>query len=90
MAVAETDDNNVRTMIGLLNTDGVTPTKCTANPTTNLLQVEDSAGGSDAGNNAAYHDNNNTPTLIAVSSADGTTPAPLFVDSSGRLLINSN
>ena len=90
MAVARKDDNLVNVIMGLLNTDGVTPTRIYIDPTTNQLMVNDETGGADAGNNAAFHDDNNVPTLIAVSSADGVTPAPLFVNSSNRLLINSN
>lgn len=89
MTNAIKDNNNVNTMIGVLNTDGVTVTLIKAEPSTNAVCVDDNSSGSDFGSNDATKDSNNVSTLLATSSSDGTTPVPLYVDSSGILLIKS-
>lgn len=86
---AKRDKNLIPTMTGVLDSDGETVTNATADPVTNLLDVEDDTTGSDNGNDLAVHDSNMVPTLIAVSDVDGKSIVPLYVDSSGCLLINS-
>ena len=89
MAQAARDNNHIPTMIGVLNTDGTTPTRVQADPDTHFVKASDAATGSDAGNKRAYRDNNNVTTLVAESSAGDGVIINLYVDSSGRLLIQS-
>jgi len=89
MANAYRDENSVPTLIAALNTDGITPTRVFANPSTHSLKVNDGTTGSDHGVANAVRDQNNVPVLLAVSSADGVTPVEVYVDSSGNLLIDS-
>lgn len=89
MAVAIKDDNRINTMIGVLNTDGITPTRVKINTTTHILDVSDGTSGSDLGVDNAVRDANQVPVLIAVSNADGSTPVQLYVNASGQLLIKS-
>lgn len=89
MAEAKHDNNNITTMLGVLNTDGATPTNIKADPTTHILKSSDGTTGSDLGTDHAARDNNGVPVLMAVSSVDGSTTVPLYVDSSGNLLIKS-
>lgn len=85
---AERDDNNVPTLIGVLNTDGSTVMQIKANPTTHSLAVNNGTTGTDQGPDHALRDENFVPTQLAVSSSDGVTLVPLYVDSDGRLLID--
>ncbi len=84
------DENGVSTMIGVDASDGVTITRILANPANNSLKVADNTTGSDLGPENALKDENGVSTLMAVSSVDGFTPVPLYVDSDGNLLIDSN
>jgi len=88
MANAKRDNNNVPTMLGVLNSDGTTILPVKINPATFGLKVDNNTTGSDNGPNRALHDDNFIPTGLAVSSADGTTPIALYVDSNGKLLID--
>lgn len=90
MANASRDNNNVPTLLGALNTDGITPTLVKASPTNHGLEVSDGTSGSDHGVAAAVRDQNNIPVLLAVSSADGITPVEVYADSSGNLLVDSS
>lgn len=90
MAVAQKDNNNVSTMLGVLNTDGTTPTSVKASPSSHTVVIHNNGSGSDVGNDNAVKDDNSVSTLIATSESDGSTPVTLFVDSSGRLLVDSN
>lgn len=87
---ASRDQNNVPTILGVLNTDGETVTAIQANPTTHVLSVDDGTTGSDNGGTEAQRDQNFVPTLLAVSESDGSTPVVLYADSNGNLLIDSN
>ena len=49
MANASRDENNVPTILGVLDTDGVSVVKIEADPATHVLQVENSSTGSDNG-----------------------------------------
>ena len=89
MANAKQDNNRIPTMTGVLNSDGTTPTNITAIAATHVISVSDGSDGTDYGNDAADRDDNMKKTLTAVSSDDGETPVPLYVDSSGNLLIKT-
>ena len=89
MAVAARDENSVPVMLGVLSTDGVTPTMVGADPTTHNILTEDNTTGSDLSADQAYRDANLVTTMIAVSEVDGVTPVPLYVNASGELLIDS-
>ena len=89
MADSKRDENMVPTMTGVLNTDGVTVTLIKADPTTHVIDTSDGSTGSDLGADNAKRDSNNVPVLMAVSSSDGSTPVPLYVNSSGQLLVKS-
>ena len=89
MAQAAKDNNRVSAMIGVLNTDGETIAEVKATPSTHILDVAIGVGGSDFGDNNAQKDPNRISTLLAASSADDGAVVPLYVDSSGCLLIKS-
>lgn len=82
------DQNGVSTMAGVLNTDGVTVTRVKIEPTTHVLDVVDDTTGSDAGKDVAARDNSGVPVLVATDT-DGNI-INLYVDSNGKLLIDSN
>lgn len=88
MTQARKDNNYIPTALGVLDSDGVTPTLLQVNPTTHGLIIDDDTTGSDAGN--GNRDNNGEPVMKAVSSSDGTTIKSLYINSAGKLLINSN
>lgn len=87
MTDAKRDNNMVPIILGVLNTDGLTPTPPQIDPTTHVLQVLDGTTGSDLGNDAAARDNNSVTTMTATDS-NGTI-IPLYVNSSGQLLIQT-
>ncbi len=89
MTNAKRDNNQITTIMGVLNTDGITPENVTIDPVTNILDVSDDVTGSSLGDGNAYRDNNINTTMMAVSSSDDSTPVSLYVDSSGNLLIDS-
>lgn len=90
MANAPRDDNRIPVMMGLLSTDGSTPTPVRVDPTTHLMGYNDGTTGSDLTGDNAIRDDNRIVTLVAVSKTDGTTPVPLYVNASGQLLVDSN
>lgn len=90
MANAKKDNNSVPVIMGVLNTDGATPTMVKADPSTHVTDTEDNTTGSDLGADNAARDSNGEPVLLAVSEDDGSTPVPIYVNSSGQILIDSN
>ena len=88
MANAKRDNNQVTTMMGALNSDGKTPTLIQVDPTTHEMLVSGGTTGTDLGNDDADRDDNGVTCLMAVSNADGSTPVPLYVNSSGQLLVD--
>jgi len=88
MANAKRDDNNVPSILGVLNSDGLTVEPVKINPANHALSVDNDITGSDNGPDRALRDENFVTTLLAVSDADGTTPISLYVDSNGKLLID--
>ena len=89
MANAKRDENGTPTMLGTLQSNGVTPVLVYVNPSTNSIKVVDSSSGSNLGSAIAKRDENSVPVLMGVSSADGVTPVPIATDESGNLLIQS-
>lgn len=93
MSNAKRDENNVPTLIAVLDTDGETivPVQVTVGGPDPVLAVDDDTTGSDNGpSERALRDENFVTTLIGVSSADGVTPVAVYANSSGQLLIDSN
>jgi hypothetical protein len=89
MANASRDENDVPTVLGALNTDGVTPIPIKIDDTTHGLKINDGTTGSDFGLSVAQRDENHVTILLAASSSDGVTPVEVYADSSGNILINS-
>lgn len=87
--VASRDQNNVPSLLGGLETDGVSLVKITADPTTHALSVSDAATGNDHGPTNSPRDQNFVPALMAISSVDGITPVVVYATSDGKLLIKS-
>ena len=85
---ASKDQNSISTLLGTLNTDGVTLVRIQADPTTHALQCEAGGGGTDLGPTNAPRDENNVPALMAISSADGVTPVVVYADAGGHLLVS--
>lgn len=91
MANAAKDQNDVSTLIGVLESDGATIMRVKANPTTHGIGVSDASTGNDNGpTGRALRDENDVTTICAVSETDGVTPVPIYVTSDGKLLIDSN
>ena len=93
MSNAKRDENNVPTLIAVLDSDGSTivPVKVDVSGATPLLEVDDNTTGSDNGPGPrALRDENFATTLIGVSSVDGVTPVAVYADADGNLLIDSN
>lgn len=89
MANASHDGNHVHTLLGTLNTDGVTTIPIKMNSSNNRLKISDATTGSDMGMANMPHDGNFVSTIMGVSSADGVTPVTIYCDANGNLLINS-
>ena len=89
MANAAKDNNKVSAITGVLNTNGTTVSRIEIDPTTHVLDINDGVTGSDFGADLAARDANSVPVLIAVSEVDGVTPVPVYVDSDGKLLIDT-
>jgi len=84
------DNNGIPTMLGTLNTDGITPVSIKINPSNNALKVDDNTTGTGFSSSSSQRDANRVPALWAVSSSDGVTPIYIATDSNGNLLIDSN
>lgn len=90
MAISAPRDNNrVVTVLGTLNTDGITPISVLVDASTHRLATSDGTTGTDFGRRDAVRDANRIPVWIGVSSADGITPIEIYTDSSGNLLTQS-
>lgn len=89
MTDAKIDENGVRTILGTLQNDGVTPIRLKINPVTLTAQFSDGTTGIASTRINASRDGNNHPVLMGVSSADMKTPIPIAMDSNGNLLIKS-
>lgn len=89
MSNASRDENNVPTMLGVLNTDGATLVPVQINISNHGLAINDNTTGTDLGPDHALRDGNFVTSLIGVSSVDGKTPVAVYADASGNLLIDS-
>lgn len=83
------DQNRVTTLLGTLNSDGVTVVSIQANTTYNALKVQNAANGGDQPYVNSQRDSNRVPAVWALSSVDGVTPVPVYADSSGNLLVDN-
>lgn len=90
MSNAARDENNVPTLVAVLDADGTTVMRLKTNPTTHAVDIADDTTGSDNGPINAARDDNYVTTLIGVSSVDGVTPVPIYADANGNLLVDSN
>lgn len=89
MAQASKDQNNVSTLLGTLDSDGLTTIAVKVNASNHGLKVIDGTTGSDNGPVDAPRDENFVPALMAVSSSDGVTPVVVYADVDGNLLIDT-
>lgn len=90
MANASRDQNDVPTMLGVLDSDGDTLVRIKIEPVTHAIKADDASTGTDRGPTIAPRDENFIPALLAVSSVDGVTPVVVYANSDGELLIDSN
>jgi hypothetical protein len=90
MENASRDENNVTTILGTSDADGLSTIKIVADPVTHILQTNDGVSGVDLGPVNAPRDSNYVTALIATSYEDGVTPVVLYADSNGYLLTNTN
>lgn len=87
MSETKRDENGVEVMMGVLNTDGATPTRMQVDPSTHELQTSDGTDGSDFGKDLAARDNSGVSTMTATDGSGNI--INLYVNSSGQLLIKS-
>lgn len=83
---ANHDGNRIPTLLGALNTDGITPINVLTNSSTHRLKTSNGTSGTNHGTVNAQRDQNRIPILIAVSAVDGVSPVEVYADSSGNLL----
>ena len=89
MSNAAIDSNSKQTITARLNTDGITPTRIRANPSTHAMSVVNGTTGTAPANNWSATDENGRTTMFAVSSSDPTVLVALQCDSTGHLFIKS-
>ncbi len=90
MPNASRDENSVPTILGGLETNGVTLVPVKVDASSHALHVDDDNDGSDHGPVNAPRDENSVPAFMAVSETDGKTPVVLYATADGKLLIDSN
>ncbi len=83
------DANRQPTLVGTLDSDGVTPVSVLVDPATHRLKIIDGATGSSFAESAAIRDANRVTAVWGVSSADGATPIYIATDVNGNLLVQS-
>lgn len=86
---AKRDNNRIPTLLGVLNTDGITPIIIKANPSTHRLAVAGNMNGI-TGSSIAQRDENRVTSVMGISSADGITPVPIYADNLYNLLITNS
>ena len=86
---AKKDNNGTSTVLGVLDSDGVTPICIKVNPVNNAIKVIDDTTGTASTRKDSIKDNNGVPVLMGVSSADMKTLIPIATDINGNLLIKS-
>lgn len=89
MANAAIDQNSKPTIIGTLQSDGVTPIRLKVNPSNGGIKYVDGTSGTVSTRINASIDDNGNPVWLGVSSVDGQTLIPIAMDSNGNLLIQS-
>lgn len=89
MTDTKRDNNNVPTMVAILNSDGSTLVPIKATASSHVIDVSNGSGGSDNGPSVArgLRDGNYETTLLAQDSNGNL--VPLYADSNGALLIKS-
>ena len=90
MADAKTDNNGVKTMLGVLQSDGKTPICIKVNPANKALKVVDGTTGTASTSTIAIKDKNGVPVLMGLNYSDMKTLIPLAVDTNGNLLVKSS
>lgn len=81
------DNNQIPTILGTSNADGITPVPICADPSNHALCAEDAATGSDLSGDNASRDENSVPVLMAVSSVDGETPCAVYVNAANNKIL---
>lgn len=89
MTNAAIDQNDVKTFLGVLDSDGTTTKRLYVNPLNGALKVNDASTGTYPGGNIAKRDENFVTSRMGSSSADGKTPIKILINSSNELLIKS-
>lgn len=89
MAQASTDNNGVKTILGTLQSDGLTTIPIKVNPVTLSVKAVDGTTGTASTRATAPRDQNHHPALMGVSSADMITPIPIATDTNGNILVKS-
>lgn len=89
MANAKIDENGVKTILGTLQSDGVTPILLKMNTLDGSAKAVDGTTGTASTRVNTVRDENNHPAWIGVSSVDGKTPVPVAFDSNGNILIQT-
>ena len=86
------DENSRTTILGTLDSDGISIVQVKVNPVNHALKISDDTTGSDNGNNngVANLDQNSRPVWTALSSAEDGTLVEVYADVNGNLLVNSN
>jgi len=82
------DNNRHPTIMGTLDSDGVTPISILVDAVKHSMMVANSNTGSSLPFDNAERDDNRVPVMWATSSADGVTPIPIYATSTGELKIN--
>lgn len=89
MSNAKIDENGIKTILGTLQSDGVTPIRLKIDPSTKRAKMYDGTTGTASTRTNASRDENGHPVLMGVSSDDMTTPIPIAMDVDGNILIKS-
>lgn len=88
MAEAVRDQNHVPSLLGVLDSDGVTTIRIKATPS-GKLAVDDGVDGTDNGPENADRDQNHVTSLMGVSSDDLVTPVVAYATIDGKLKVQS-
>ncbi len=84
------DNNGKPTLIGTLDSDGITPVSILVNPVNHAMKNIDGTTGSSFSSTSSTRDTNRATAIWGVSSADGVTPIYIATDVNGNLLIKSS
>lgn len=89
MGKAYRDGNQVHTVLGVLDSDGITPIALVATASNHATMVNFGTTGSDNGDTKAVRDENFVTAIMGVSEVDGVTPVPIYFTSGGALKIDN-